>query len=397
MIVFALAAALTMAPVAPAAANILFLFAAGASLLFMRVADLELVRRPAIWMPLAGLAILAAAYGIGTGSPQGVLGIFYFAPFLATWPLLSLFRSADAPKLWQLGAMALAGAAGAAAVAVGEFLSSGTSRAGATVANPIHFADLALSVGFLALIGSVYTKGAGRWIYLLAPAAAIVAILLSGTRGAVIALLVMVGISTITAMAMRLVSAQHLIMSLVAAVISLSGAWLAGAGQTSGVQRVTSDIMDVLSKGLPTDSSTALRLQMYEGAWRAFLAAPVFGHGPYGYVEAAASRASVPFEGAPHLHNDLANLAASGGVFGVAAYFLFLLAPLVEALHCPPSSTRAGLVVVTSGLVAGYFIMGMTNAMFGIINLTVFFSAATLVIASGARNVEELGAAKLFP
>lgn len=167
----------------------------------MHADDLKLVLRTAIWMPQAGLVcFLAATYGIGTGTPQGRLGIFYFAPFLATWPLLSLSRSADVPKLWQLGAMALAGAAGAAAMAVGELLSSGTTRAGETVADPIHFADLALGAGFLALIGSVYTKGAGRWIYLLAPAAATLAILLSGTRGAVIALLVMVGTSFISAL-----------------------------------------------------------------------------------------------------------------------------------------------------------------------------------------------------
>lgn len=86
------------------------------------------------------------------------------------------------------------------------------------------------------------------------------------------------------------------------------------------------------------------------------------------------------FEGAPHLHNDLADFAASGGIMGLIAYFLFLFAPLAEAMRTPHPETRKGLVVVSAALVLGYFVMGLTNAMFGILNLTVFYAAATLVV-----------------
>ena len=377
----ALIAALAVAPVAPEAGNILFLSAGGVAVLLLRPSGLELVNRPALWMPLVGLFILAVAYSIATGGFGGLVGLLFVAPIIGMIPLLiaaGTERGAASPHL--ISVLALCGSAGAAAIAIAEFSSTGSTRVGWTVANPIHFADLALSVGFLALLGVVLGRGPVRWLFLVAPLLAIVAVLLSGTRGAVVALVVMSGTAVLAGVMVRMISLRHFAIGAVVLVVVLAGAWLAGAGQTSGVQRVMTDIADVLRTGLPTDSSTSLRLQMYEGGLNAFLASPIVGHGPVDFVEAAASRASVRFEGAPHLHNDLADFAASGGILGLIAYFLFLLAPLAEALRTPDPETRKGLVVVSAALVLGYFVMGLTNAMFGILNLTVFYAAATLVV-----------------
>ncbi len=376
----ALVAALAMAPVAPEAGNILFLAAGGVALLLLRPAALDLVGRPAIWMPLAGLFLLAVAYSVAARGPGGLAGLLFVVPLVAMIPLIGAGVGQTAPSPAVIAVLALCGSAGAAAIAIVEFASTGSTRAGGTVANPIHFADLALAVGFLALLGTALGRGRGRWLFLLAPLLATVAVLLSGTRGAVVALVVMSGAAVLAGVVVHLISLRHLAIGALLLVVVLIGAWLAGAGQTSGVQRVMTDIGDVLRTGLPTDESTSERLQMYEGGLKAFLASPVVGHGPFDFVEAAASRATVRFEGAPHLHSDLVDFAASGGVLGLIAYFLFLLAPLAEALRTPDPETRKGLVVVSAALVAGYFVMGLTNAMFGILNLTVFYAAATLTV-----------------
>jgi len=386
IVVASLVAALAMAPVAPEAGNILFLAAGAVAILLLRGGDQNAIQRPSVWMPLLGLVFLGLAYTLSSGA-AGLVGLMFVVPLAATLLLIAAARRSDLqPAL--VGLLALCGVAGSAAIAIAEFTTTGTPRVGIWVANPIHFADLSLSVAFLALVGTVLGRSLDRWLFIATPLLATVAVLLSGTRGAVVALAIMAGTAVITSVAVGLITLRKLAIGVVVLAAVLPAAWFAGIGQTSGVQRVVADVADVFRTGLPTDESTVLRLQMYEGGLNAFLASPLYGHGPFAFVEAAASRASTPFEGAPHLHNDLADFAASGGILGLAAYMLFLWAPLVEALRAPNTSHRAGLVIVSSTLVVGYFVMGLTNAMFGILNLTVFYAAATLVVALLAQNGE---------
>src|SRR5690606_17140961 len=101
-------------------------------------------------------------------------------------------------------------------------------------------------------------------------------------------------------------------------------ALLLGASQLSGIQRVLIDVADVLQTGLPTDESTFIRLSMLRGGLEAFWQAPVFGHGPQAFVNLANELSGLPFGSGPHLHNDLADVAASAGIVGLLAYGLFL-------------------------------------------------------------------------
>lgn len=387
ILLIAIVAALVMTPVAPEAGNIIYLAAAGVALLFLRAEDLVTLRRPIVWMPLLGLGILAVSYMLATGSFQGAVGIFFFAPFLAIWPLLALARANNGPEATTIAVLSLCGVAGAAAAAASDVLTTGSFRAGSSVANPIHFADVALAAGFLATIGVVYARSNWRYLFLVGPVLAAVAVLLSGTRGAVVAMAAMAGAALAVAIAMRLVTRRILLVGGVVTLAVFGVAMAAGAGQTSGMQRVLVDIADVLHAGLPADNSTTLRLQMYQGGLNAFMASPLVGHGPFNYVAAAASRVSPPFEDAPHLHSDLADFAASAGLLGLVAYFLFLLAPLVEALRSAQSATRSGVVVVAAALTAGYFVMGLTNAMFGILSVTVYYSAAALAIGLTSQGL----------
>ena len=152
-----------------------------------------------------------------------------------------------------------------------------------------------------------------------------------------------------------------------------------GGAQTSGFQRVLADIAITLSSGAPTDASTAIRLQMYLGGFRAFLEAPIVGHGPLAFTAVADRLADAPFGGAPHLHSDLVDMAASAGIFGVVAYCLFLLAPIVEIIRAPDKPGKKGSVVLVATLVGGFFVMGLTNAMFGILTVTVTFAAICVI------------------
>lgn len=375
----AMIAALAMTPVAPEAGNTLFLIAGGLGLLLMWPQAVEDIRRPIIWMPLVGLLLVAGAYGISAGI-DGLIGVLYFAPLLAVWPLSTLMRSLDRTQFTALiGILGICGVTGAAVMAIFEVQTTGTTRAGETVANPIHFADVALLVGFIALLGCLALRSQWRWIFMLAPIMAIVAVLLSGTRGAVVAFVAMVGVAIVSPALLRLYPRRVAlvvglaIMAVVALFLSLGGA------QISGAQRVLSNFSDVLASGAPTDSSTQLRLQMYQGALRAFLKSPIVGHGPLAFTVVADSLADFPFGGTPHLHNDLANMAASAGIFGLVAYLLFVLAPIVEIMRAPRTPQRGVSIVLVATWVAGFLVMGITNATFGILTVTVVFAAICII------------------
>jgi O-antigen ligase len=386
ILIFALAAAVTMAPVAPEAGNILYLGAGAAALFLMRASAMNQLQRPVVWMPLLGLTILAATFAFGAGSLQGALGIFYFAPVLAIYPLLSLLERGAPLSGSTIATLCLCGVAGAAAVAVNELATTETARAGATVANPIHFADVALAAGFLAMIGSLYVKGFWRYVYFLGPIFATVAVLLSGSRGPILALVIMAVTAVCAAVISGLVTRRILLIGIVASVGIVVVALAGGVLHTTGIERILPMVRQILESGLPQDSSTAERMQMYEGGLLAFAASPVFGHGPFAYVAAAAEHAGGTFT-PPHLHSDIVDFAASGGMLGLAAYLLILLAPIAEALAAPASQTKKGVVIIATTLSTGYFAMGLTNAMLGILTATVLFSAIALVIGIASRDL----------
>jgi O-antigen ligase len=375
-----LAAVLAMSPVAPEAGNIIFLVVGAVSVILMWPSAIEQLRRPVAWMPLSGLVLIALAYGASAGL-DGLTGLLYFAPVLAIWPMTTLLRGTDVQELGPyLAMLAVCGTSGAAIMALQDLQLTGTGRAGGQIANPIHFADVALLVGFLALIGMAFVRSLWRLIFLVAPAMALVAVALSGTRGAIVAFVAMIIFAAASAVAVRLVN-QRLALLGLAVLIGASAVFLAlGGSQISGIQRVIGDISDTLANGAPADRSTQVRLQMYLGGYRAFLESPIFGQGPLDFTAVADGLVDAPFSGAPHLHNDVVDMAASGGILGLVAYMLLLSAPIVDAWRAPPSSIRPWTIILAVTLVGGFFVMGLTNAMFGILNITTTFAAICVIV-----------------
>ncbi|MHA6298286.1 O-antigen ligase family protein [Devosia sp. CAU 1758] len=376
----ALTAVLAIGPVAPEAGNILFLVAGGTAIAFMWPGALRELVRPVAWMPLAGLALIAVAYTASAGV-AGLSGLLYFTPMLAVWPLLAAFRGTDLGEHGLLlGILALCGASGAAIMALSEVQATGTVRAGAAIANPIHFADVALLVGFLGLIGMAFARSYWRILFVVAPIMSVIAVALSGTRGAVVAVMAMLLAFAVSIAAVQLVSRRLVLAGTVVLVAIGALALAVGGSQISGIERVLSDIAETLAHGAPTDNSTDVRLQMYLGGARAVLEAPIFGHGPLAFTAVADSLADMPFGNTPHLHNDIIDMAASGGILGLTTYFLMVLAPLVEAFRAPASAVRPWTIVLASTLVTGFFVMGLTNAMFGILTVTTSFAAVCVMI-----------------
>ncbi|MBD8066004.1 O-antigen ligase family protein [Devosia sp. PTR5] len=401
VILISIVAISAMAPVAPEAANVIWLASGLTGLFLLRRKDVALLRRPVVWMSLAALSLMAIAYVAGSRSLGGLIGLVYFVPLFVIWPLMAAAKRAAAagPGLgsgqWSLllGVLGLCGVAGAAVIAINEVATTMTERAGGTVANPIHFADVALLAGALSTAG-LLSGNRARYVFLLGPVLALGAVILSGTRGAVVAAAVMLLTAIAVAAMLRLISLKAVLLLIGSfVVVGVVGALL-GASQLSGIQRVLADFGDVVRTGLPTDHSTSLRLQMYLGGLRAFMQSPIYGHGPMDFTSVAGALADTPFQNVPHLHNDLADFAASAGIIGLVVYALLMLAPIAEVASAPASRAKYELLVLVITLVTGFVVMGLTNAMFGILNVTTSYAGLSVIaglLAGSITNEHQVG------
>jgi O-antigen ligase len=394
----ALAAGLVLPTAAPEVANVtvIALMVLAIPLLWTSPDRRAILAQPAVAMPLAAGVLLVLAFAITARSWLHIAVIFYFVPLYLVGPLAALLDRLDmrdAPGV--IGFAALAGTIAAVAVACLDFFVLGYVRAGASVNNPIHFADLALSLGFVALTGLFGNSKRWRAVFLLGPALAMVAVILSGSRGPMVASVPMFAVAFVL-MAFWLLPrgrALQVVGGGAAAAVVL----LLALMQTGMVHQIMalSDVANLMQTGATADASTNQRLVMYQSAYNAFLASPVYGYGLVDYIDAAARHVppGLDFPRYSHLHNDIADFAVVGGLMGLCAYGLFIAAPLAGALAAPAGPHRRAAILLGALLSVGYLGMGLTNAMFGVLSQTVLFAVGlALVVHLGRAGTRRAGA-----
>nr|WP_282567670.1 O-antigen ligase family protein [Devosia sp. MC532] len=266
-------------------------------------------------------------------------------------------------------------------VTISDYLHTGTIRAGESVANPIHFADVALLVGFIPIVAVLLRADRRRWFYLGGTVFGCVAVLMSGSRGAIITIPAMLATGYIAAGALNVLPRRAVFIS-AAAVFVMGVAGIAfGGTQVSGIQRILVDVQTMLANGVPPGSQNYERVQMIIGGWGAFLERPIFGHGPLNFQGAAERFGDIPYAPVPHLHNDIIDFLASAGVVGLVAFALLMLAPIAEAWRVRMTTQGPALIAYALMMVSGYFVMGLTNAMFGILTLTNYYALICVLTA----------------
>jgi len=385
----ALVVGLVFPVVLPEVGNVSYFVLAGLALLAFSWSApwRELRVRPVVYLPLVAGALLTICFIITAEAPLDALAAVFFMPLFLIAPMVELFRrGARFVTPTSICLIAAAGCVGAFGVALYDSYVLGMVRAGFTVNNPIHFADIALTLGFVALVGLYTDRLLVRLAALCAPILGLIAVILSGSRGPLVASVPM-ALTALVVIVMHFRGRAAFLRTFAVAIagVAILGiiAWQMGFLDASAF----ADALAAIG-GSAVDHSTALRLKMYEGAYLAFFASPVFGHGLIGYVETANQFVpEVSFGG--HLHSDLADFAVVGGIIGLLAYGLFLLAPLLEALRAPADApTRRASVMLALVLVVGYIGMGLTNAMFGILTQTVLYAFCLALVAHLARNRE---------
>ena len=340
---------------------------AGALLFLVRQAVLEraALRTPAT-APLAAALLLSLAATLLAGPRTGLDWLF---PAVFAAPLLALgFAGLGpvAPRLTtptMLAGLALVGTALGLAGGIAEFLATGTSRVG-VFNNPIHYAGLMVGLGFAALSGLETARGRWRYLFVFGPAMAAAGAFLSGSRGPFLAVAVL-GLVLAGPLIVWNRRDRGFMLTLAAAAAVAAAAFAVSPLGPRALLGVVELVQSVLS-----GDSTALdlsRAQMLEGGAAAFRESPLWGHG-LGRMMAAAEAhypADSPYLGYDNLHSDLANMAASGGLLGLLAYGLVLAAPLSIAVRAR-ANRRAALIVALSATL-GYAVLGLTNAMFGVL------------------------------
>ncbi|MGN6489762.1 MAG: O-antigen ligase family protein [Devosia sp.] len=338
-------------------------------------------RRPALLFALAFGLIAIAALG-AMRQPSDLLAIVPYTAPLFFLPLARLFdgRDLDLPRLALIGA----GAGLLTALALRYGIGRPRAGEGSFITDPYRLAVTTLLCATLAL-GAFATRERWRWLGLLGLVAAAGTIWLTGSRTALLGVPVLLIIT-----ALCFVRRPPAIAAVLAAAAALAGAAL--FVELPGTARLPlRDVLANIAQGKAiADESIRVRVELWGDGLREFLAAPWFGHG-WGDWMMAPLRARFPagLESLPnivHLHNDALHFAVAGGLPGLAAWALLLLAPLAGYFALPRekrSRPRLHAVLVLS---LGYLALGLPDTMLAAPAQLTLYVALTAVVLGRARS-----------
>jgi O-antigen ligase len=260
--------------------------------------------------------------------------------------------------------------------------------------NLIHFADLALILGFLSLFSINWVQRDRLPLLLLKICgfcAGLYMSVQSGERGGWIAI---PPLMLVWAMSRN---GKNLWVKLaIAALVTLSAIWLGYA-----LIDVVKSRIDVIFHDLAQyadgnkDTSLGIRLQLWQAAWHLFTEYPVFGVGPEGFARMmpalGAGGMLTPMAaslGGAEVHNEILSKMAGLGIFGLLSILSVHLVPLAIFLRSAKSSSAQARSTGFMGicLVLGFFIFGLTVEIFNLKMTAAFYSATVTVLAAAAAR-----------
>jgi O-antigen ligase len=280
--------------------------------------------------------------------------------------------------------LALLGVAAATLVAVYQVVGQGQQRAAGFGTDALWSSTAALAIGWIALIGTSRASGAERYLFFAGPVLAVLVLLLAGARGP---LLMAVPLLLVVAMAMeRRLWPAFLVMAAVSGVLFFFGP---SRGRFDSVMQMTGELA---TGAAVSDYSASVRKILLDAGIAAFQQSPWLGHGWGKFLEATA-----PFTGRSdwgtghhgfHLHSDPLDFAVAGGVLGLLAYILLIIAPVVGAWRSVRDSQYRARLLGAALLSAAYFGCGVTNALFGYEFHTTLYVCLAAILLGFCRDAE---------
>lgn len=255
--------------------------------------------------------------------------------------------------------------------------------------NPITAGDIMACLALLALASSADLRGRAAvlpWLGLLAGSAGLI---ITGTRGGIIALALGALIYTWHMRAAwwsRLVPLACLALALAAWLVPATGVRSRVMEGVQDLQRYTREDMAF--------SSLGLRLELWQAGGRLIAERPLLGAGPAtvsAQMRAFASDGSLEPEALamPHFHNDAIQALVSGGVVGLVAWLGTMLAPLAffwrrldaGAARAP---ALAGVMLTTS-----YLAFGLTEVIFWSTRASLLYAMLVFILMGLCLNAKE--------
>jgi O-antigen ligase len=338
-------------------------------------------------MYLGAFGLLFALFAITAQRPIDLVFslnfsmLFLFAPIAWT-----LTRSADRRNIVLVGWLALTGLALALGMMVIQELRLHHRLAGFNI-GPIVLANGALALAVIAMMSFVAQRDRRSWWLLLAPLLALGIVLITRSRGPLVASL---PLFVVTAVALWRTRFRSRWFAVAMGVLFVAGTVVAFVV----LSRRGINILEIVERALggrdTGDSSSRARLALYAGGVHAFLDSPWVGHGWARLMTAVAPYLAGDDQQyarrLPQLHNDVLNFAVAGGVAGVVAYFGILLTPLVAALRSARDSLYGARVYGTLALVVVYAAAGLTDLMFGHEFHTALYVSLSAIILGFCRD-----------
>ena len=257
------------------------------------------------------------------------------------------------------------------------------------VMNPIRFGCLTLVMGFIALAGTLYLRKIHlilRLLGLLGFIAGLGASILAETRGAWIAIPLLLIIAIRPFLAKQKKSIRYLIgvgIILCALIVILTPV----TGVKARFDVTTNEINNYLEKDIQ-NSPVGVRLFMFETAFQAFTENKFFGVGVGGYQKFAKG---YYFEQKPAFgeiffkwknpHNEYLLHAATRGVIGLVALFILFLSGIWYFARRQKRRDGSYRFSIISGLLLyiGFMHYGLTIALFEHRNFLLFFAIYSMV------------------
>jgi O-antigen ligase len=366
----------------------------GVILLLLRASDGTLRRAlaPAPLTLLGIVVVLFVCFAITARQPGDMLFIFNFVALVLFAPIyLTLSDRRPANGAVIVARLALLGALLSVVVMLVRIGYMGGRRSDAGLIGVIVLANTAMILGFLSLIGAAADHGWRRVIYLLGPAAGVSTLIMTQSRGPILAL-VPLGIGAAIFLARSLRINWWWVTAGLVAGVAATAAWAMSLG--GRIAKLPGIFYSLLSGDFVQDRTTEFRLDLYQAGWKAFQDSPVFGHGWAHIMTAARPYLEIKrLARLPQLHNDFLDFAVAAGVVGIACYVILLAAPIVLGLMSPRDSQRRLRLYGCTVLSIAYFFDGLTDLMFGFEFHTALYACILAILLGYCRDREPVSSA----
>jgi O-antigen ligase len=365
------------------------LVAVGVVLLVLRASDGSL-RDALTAAPLTLLSIvlvLLVCFTVTARQPGDVLYIFNFVMLVLFAPIyLTLSDRRPANGAVIVGRLALLGALLSVVVMLVRIGYMGGRRSDAGLIGVIVLANTAMILGFLSLIGAAADRGIRRFVYLLGPIAGVATLIMTQSRGPLLAL-VPLGLAAAIFIARSLRISWWFVSVGLLAGIAATALWVLSLG--GRMAKLPGIFYSLLSGDFVRDRTTEFRLDLYQAGWKAFNESPLVGHGWARIMAAAAPHLeNRRLARLPQLHNDFLDFAVAAGVVGIACHVALLAAPIVLGLLSPRDSQRRLRLYGCTVLSISYFFDGLTDLMFGFEFHTALYAAVLAILLGYCRDRE---------